>query len=168
MGKLIRNGIEYGGGNGTDIYEVTQSQYNTLKQAGTLVRNALYVITDAENLNCTADDIEYSTGVSVKTAIDGKADTTSAVQIATFSFTASINASTETTFTITRTEFNLPSGAKVKDGYIKQSNPVNTNSYWAYSCIVNPTSSNAMQGSIYNPTATNRNYTIMATVFYTL
>ena len=75
MGKLIRNGIEYGGGNGTDIYEVTQAQYNTLKQAGTLVRNALYVITDAENLNCTAEDIEYSSGVDVKTAIDGKQNT---------------------------------------------------------------------------------------------
>ena len=72
MGKIIRNGIEYGGGNGTDIYEVTQAQYNTIKQAGTLVHNALYVITDAENLNCTASDIEYSTGVDVKQAIDGK------------------------------------------------------------------------------------------------
>ena len=59
MGKLIRNGIEYGGGNGTDIYEVTQAQYNALKQSGTLVHNALYVITDAENLNCTAEDVAY-------------------------------------------------------------------------------------------------------------
>lgn len=73
MGKLIRNGVEYGGGNGTDIYEVTQSQYNTLKQSGTLVRNALYVITDAPNLNETADDIEYSTGVSVYDKIDNLA-----------------------------------------------------------------------------------------------
>jgi len=83
MGKLIRNGIEYGGGNGTDIYEVTQAQYNTLKQAGTLVRNALYVITDAENLNCTASDIEYSTGVSVKDELDDKADTSSLATVAT-------------------------------------------------------------------------------------
>ena len=70
MGKLIRNGIEYGGGNGTDIFEVTQSEYNALKQAGTLVHNALYVITDAPNLNATASDIEYSSGVTVKQAID--------------------------------------------------------------------------------------------------
>lgn len=83
MGKIIRNGIEYGGGNGTDIYEVTQAQYNTLKQAGTLVHNALYVITDAENLNCTAEDIEYSTGVDVKTKIDSKADTSSLATVAT-------------------------------------------------------------------------------------
>ena len=57
MGKLIRNGIEYGGGNGTDIFEVTQAQYNALKTAGTLVRDALYVITDAPNLNATANDL---------------------------------------------------------------------------------------------------------------
>ena len=59
MGKLIRNGIEYGGGNGTDIFEVTQAEYDALVQAGTLVHNALYVITDAPNLNATAQDISY-------------------------------------------------------------------------------------------------------------
>lgn len=74
MGKLIRNGIEYGGGNGTDIFEVTQAEYDALKQAGTLVHNALYVISDAPNLNATADDIEYSSGVTVKQAIDSKQD----------------------------------------------------------------------------------------------
>jgi len=73
--------------NGTEdvpiIYEVTQSQYDALKQAGTLVHNALYVITDAQNLNATASDIEYSTGVSVKTKIDSKADTSSLSTVAT-------------------------------------------------------------------------------------
>lgn len=72
MGKLIRNGIEYGGGNGTDIFEVTQAEYDALKQAGTLVHNALYVISDAPNLNATASDIEYSSGVTVKQKIDSK------------------------------------------------------------------------------------------------
>ncbi len=74
MGKLIRNGIEYGGGNGTDIFEVDQDTYDALVQAGTLVHNALYIITDAPNLNPTASDIEYSSGVTVKQAIDSKAD----------------------------------------------------------------------------------------------
>lgn len=74
MGKLIRNGIEYGGGNGTDIFKVTQAEYDALEQAGTLVHNALYVITDAPNLNGTADDIEYSSGVTVKQAVDSKQD----------------------------------------------------------------------------------------------
>lgn len=64
MGKLIRNGIEYGGGNGTDIFEVTQAEYDALVQAGTLVHNALYVITDAPNLNETAQDISYDGGVT--------------------------------------------------------------------------------------------------------
>ena len=72
MGKLIRNGIEYGGGNGTDIFKVTQAEYDALVQAGTLVHNALYVISDGNNLNPTADDIEYSSGVTVKQAIDNR------------------------------------------------------------------------------------------------
>ncbi len=77
MGKLIRNGIEYGGGNGTDIFEVTQAEYNALKQAGTLVHNALYVITDAPNLNETAEQISYDGGTeTVKEKIDEKADIT--------------------------------------------------------------------------------------------
>ena len=76
MGKLIRNGIEYGGGNGTDIFEVTQAEYDALVQAGTLVHNALYVITDAPNLNPTSSDIEYSSGVTVKQAIDSKQNKT--------------------------------------------------------------------------------------------
>lgn len=70
MGKLIRNGIEYGGGNGTDIFEVTQAQYDALKQAGTLVHNALYVISDAPNLNPTASDIDYQSGVTVADKLD--------------------------------------------------------------------------------------------------
>lgn len=70
MGKLIRNGIEYGGGNGTDIFEVTQAEYDALKQAGTLVHNALYVISDAPNLNATASDIEFSSGVTVADRLD--------------------------------------------------------------------------------------------------
>lgn len=64
MGKLIRNGIEYGGGNGTDIFEVTQAEYDALVQAGTLVHNALYVITDAPNLNETAKQISYDGGTA--------------------------------------------------------------------------------------------------------
>lgn len=85
MGKLIRNGIEYGGGNGTDIFAVTQAEYDALVLAGTLVHNALYVITDAPNLNPTASDIEYSGGVTVAdklTSLDtNKADKTALPEI---------------------------------------------------------------------------------------
>ena len=64
MGKLIRNGIEYGGGNGTDIFEVTQAEYDALVLAGTLVHNALYVLTDAPNLNATSEDLSYDGGAT--------------------------------------------------------------------------------------------------------
>ena len=77
MGKLIRNGIEYGGGNGTDIFEVTQAEYDALVQAGTLVHNALYVITDAPNLNETAKDISYDGSTdTVWDKVEGKANKT--------------------------------------------------------------------------------------------
>ena len=59
-------------GTGSNIFEVTQAEYDALKQAGTLVRNALYVISDGDNLNATASDIEYSSGVSVKQAISSE------------------------------------------------------------------------------------------------
>ena len=114
------------------------------------------------------EDLPMSTTDPDKVADRIEALESGSLHCATFQFSKTINATTELTFGITRTDFNLPTGAKVVDGYIKQYSAVNTNSYWAYSCITNPTSSNAMQGAIYNPTTTNRAYTVMATVFYTL
>lgn len=140
--------------------EMTQAEYNAIVDF-TPYANTHIIITDAPNLNPTASDIEYSSGVTVKQAIDN------AVKIATFSFSKTINATTEATFGITRSDFNLPNNAVVVDGYIKQSNSINTNNYWAYACVTNPTSATAMQGAIYNPTNASRDYTIMATVFYT-
>ena len=91
MGKLIRNGIEYGGGNGTDIFEVTQAQYNALKTAGTLVRDALYVLTDAPNLNATSEDLSYDGGAtSTHDVIASKADKTSFAK-KTYTTTTAIN-----------------------------------------------------------------------------
>ena len=76
MGKLIRNGIEYGGGNGTDIFEVDQDTYDTLKAQDKLVHNALYVISDAPNLNATSKDLSYDGGAtSVHDKIVPKQDT---------------------------------------------------------------------------------------------
>lgn len=48
---------------------LTQAEYNALQ---TKEPNTHYVITDAPNLNPTASDIEYSSGVTVKQAIDSK------------------------------------------------------------------------------------------------
>ena len=52
---------------------LTQAEYDALVLSGDLAPNTHYVITDAPNLNPTASDIEYSSGVTVKQAIDGKA-----------------------------------------------------------------------------------------------
>lgn len=116
----------------------------------------------------TADmlPIESGSGTNTKDYID--TGLSGKIHIATFAFTKSINATTEATFFVTRTDFNLPTGAKVIDGYIKQSSYISTNNTWAYACNVNQTGTNALQGAIYNPTNANRNYTVMATVFYTL
>ena len=162
MGKLIRNGIEYGGGNGTDIFEVTQAEYDALVQAGTLVHNALYVITDAPNLNATASNIEYSSGVTVKQAIDSK------IQIATFDFNKTVNATTQATYGIARTDFNLPNNAVAVSVFLREytSNSVNAGGL-VYSAYVNPTANNVVVGAIYNGTNTQRTYSITATLFYT-
>jgi hypothetical protein len=119
----------------------------------------------------TGADIPIGTSSDTSTiagAVGAKQDANTALHIATFSFSKAINATTESTFYITRSDFNLPTGAKVIDGYIKQSSSVNTSNTWAYACITNASITNAMQGAIYNPTNSNRTYTIMATVFYTL
>ena len=54
---------------------LTQAEYDALQLSGDLVPNTHYVITDAPNLNPTASDIEYSSGVTVKQAIDSKVST---------------------------------------------------------------------------------------------
>ena len=54
---------------------LTQAEYDALQLSGDLAPNTHYVITDAPNLNPTASDIEYSSGVTVKQAIDSKANT---------------------------------------------------------------------------------------------
>ena len=53
--------------------EMTQAEYNAIVDF-TPYANTHIVITDAPNLNPTASDIEYSSGVTVKTAIDSKQD----------------------------------------------------------------------------------------------
>lgn len=51
--------------------EMTQAEYNAIVDF-TPYANTHIVITDAPNLNPTASDIEYSSGVTVKQAIDSK------------------------------------------------------------------------------------------------
>ena len=147
--------------------EVT-TDYADLLNKPSINNNTLSGNKTNNDLGIYGKTIEMSTTDTDKVADRIEALESGGLHCATFQFNKSINATTEVTFFATRTDFSLPTGAKVVDGYIKQYNAVNTSNYWAYACITNPTSTNAMQGAIYNPTTTNRTYILMATVFYTL
>ncbi len=68
----LEDRLEYAFDNVSTAIECTQAEYDTWKNAGQLKPQTSYIITDAPNLNPTASDIEYSSGVTVKQAIDGK------------------------------------------------------------------------------------------------
>ena len=110
----------------------------------------------------TASDIEYSSGVTVKQAIDSK------IQVATFDFNKTVAATTQTTYGITRSDFNLPNNAVVVSVFLRENiaNLVNAGGL-VYSAYVNPTATNAVVGAIYNGTGISRTYSITATLFYT-
>ena len=77
-GKAVGDSLRYDGAEWIAqpcTVALTQAEYDALQLSGDLVPNTHYVITDAPNLNPTASDIEYSGGVTVKQAIDGKQDT---------------------------------------------------------------------------------------------
>lgn len=60
-------------GLGNITMECTQAQYDAWKQSGQLKTNTLYVITDAPNLNATAQDISYDGGAdTVWDKVEGK------------------------------------------------------------------------------------------------
>ena len=72
-GKTTGDSLRYDGSDWVaqpTTVALTQAEYNALALSGDLAPNTHYVITDAPNLNPTASDIEYSSGVDVKTAID--------------------------------------------------------------------------------------------------
>ena len=140
----------------------TSGDYTDLTNKPTVIQYGSDLpMSTTEPTSMVADRIE-----ACETAISGLSD--NGLHIATFSFTKTVNANSENTFFVTRTDFNLPTGAKVKEGYIRQNHNFNTYSYWAYALQVSESGTNAMQGAIFNPTATNRSYPVMAVVFYTL
>ena len=132
------------------------------------IKNKPTIPTNAELL-----PIESGSATNTKDYIDsglsGKADKTSAVYIATYSFSKTINATTQTTYSILRTNFNLPNNAVVVSVFLRENiaNLVNAGGL-VYSAYVNPTSTNAVEGAIYNGTAISRTYSITATLLYTL
>lgn len=144
------------------IIELTAAEYAALKAGGNLQPDTEYLLKDAPALIPTAEDIEYQSGVTVKQAIDSK------VQIATFDFNKTVNATTQTTYGIARSDFNLPNNAVAVSVFLREytSNSVNAGGL-VYSAYVNPTANNAVVGAIYNGTNTQRTYSITATLFYT-
>lgn len=73
-GKATGDSLRYIGGEWVakpTTVEMTQAEYNAIVDF-TPYANTTIVIKDAPNLNATASDIEYSSGVSVKQAIDSK------------------------------------------------------------------------------------------------
>lgn len=71
MGKIIRNGITYGGGGSDEIIQCTQAQYDAWEQAGTLDPTKAYFITDASSGSSLIDD---STTSQTKTWSSDKID----------------------------------------------------------------------------------------------
>ena len=80
-GKTTGDNLRYDGSDWVakpNTITLTQAEYTALQSKE---RNTNYIITDAPNLNPTASDIEYSSGVTVKQAIDGKADTSNLTKV---------------------------------------------------------------------------------------
>lgn len=109
MGILKLNDINYTGGGGSsgssNTIECTQAQYNAWKQAGTLQHDTVYILTDAANLNGTADDLSYDGGSdSTKDVIDTLQKALSYTTILDESFTSS------TTYSYTGKSVTCPIG----------------------------------------------------------
>lgn len=128
---------------------------------------------EASQINATQIPITSGSATNTKDYIDtglsGKANKTSAVQIATYSFSKTINATTQTTYVLGRGDFNLPANAVAVSVFLRENtaNSVNAGGL-VYSAYVNPTATNAVAGAIYNGTNASRTYSITATLLYTL
>ena len=139
----------------------TTGDYDDLLNKPTIPANAELLPIESGSATNTKDYID--------SGLSGKADKTSAVYIATYSFSKTINATTQITYSILRTNFNLPNNAVVVSVFLRENiaNLVNAGGL-VYSAYVNPTATNAVEGAIYNGTAISRTYSITATLLYTL
>ena len=84
-GKVTGDSLRYDGAEWVakpTTIEMTQAEYNAIVDF-TPYANTHIVITDAPNLNATASDIEYSSGVTVADKIDSKANTSDLSTVAT-------------------------------------------------------------------------------------
>lgn len=116
----------------------------------------------------TGDMLPITSGSATNTKSYIDSGLSGRVQIATFDFSKTINATTQVTYGITRSDFNLPNNAVAVSVFLREyvANSVNAGGL-VYSAYVNPTATNAVLGAIYNGTNTQRTYSITATLFYT-
>ena len=132
------------------------------------IKNKPTIPTNAELLPIQSGSAT-NTKYYIDTGLSGKADKTSAVQIATFDFNKTIAATTEATYFIPRNDFNLPANAVCVSAFLREGTSSNVNAGGlVYSAYVNPTTTNAVEGKMYNGTGASRTYNITATIFYTL
>ena len=111
--------------------------------------------------------IESGSATNTKDYIDS--GLSGKVQIAIFSFNKTISASSEAAYFITRTDFNLPNNAVCISAFLREGTSSNVNAGGlVYSAYVNPTTTNAVEGKMYNGTTASRTYNITATIFYTI
>ena len=100
------------------------------------------------------------------TASAANTDVLDKVNIATYNFNKTAAANTEASFTVSRSELNLPANTQVVDAYFRLNDPTSVNAGFQYSFAVNARSANAIVGKVYNSTSSSRTYNIMAVAFY--
>ena len=132
----------------------------TRATAEDLIGNLNSLTTVHKNNLVAAVNDAYDLADANKTAIDDR------VSMASFSFNKEVPGSSEVSFGILRSDFNLPANTQVVDCYLRLNNPANVNAGFQYSLLPQSTSTTAVLGSIYNSTNSARTYAITAVVFY--
>lgn len=79
--KAVFDAIPTGGtGGGSNVVEVTQAQYEALVSGGTVDPDALYIITDASEINISDYAKSSAVTAEIAAAVSGKADTSAVTQ----------------------------------------------------------------------------------------
>ena len=104
-----------GGSGGSNIVEVTQAQYEELVSGGTVDPDALYIITDASEINISDYAKSSAVTAEIAAAVSGKADT-SAVTAISDALSGYVQTSAITTaVTSASTDSEIPSAKAVYD-----------------------------------------------------
>lgn len=72
--------ITISGGSGSNIIELTQAQYDALVSGGTVDPDALYIITDAAEVNLSGYALSSAVTQEISAAVSGKADSSAVTQ----------------------------------------------------------------------------------------